>query len=744
MPAETPPPSLDGALAGRYAIEREIGSGGMAVVYLADDLEHGRKVSVKVLRPEVAAAVGTDRFVRETEIAARLNHPHILPLYDSGQADSLLFYVMPYVDGESLRQKMERERQLPIDEALEIVVQVASALAYAHAHHVIHRDVKPENILLHAGVPMLMDFGIALGSDSAAGTRLTQTGLLVGTPHYMSPEQAAGERGLDGRSDQYSLACVLYEMLVGEPPHAGATAQASIARRLTESVPPVRRYRKTVPVSVEQAISKALSTVPADRFPSILAFADALARTTDQPLPSRSVAVLPFLNLSADPENEYFADGITEDVIAQLSQIRGLTVIARTSVMPFKERAQRAQEVAAALNVATLLDGSVRRSGDRVRIVAHLIDAATDGHLWAETYDRQLTDIFAIQSDVALHIAEALEAELSPREKTRLNRKPTTNVEAYQLYLQGRHCFNRFTERGFLQAIELFKRAIDRDADYALAHAMLALAYAELGAGVGGGGIEPTEAYRRARETVSRALELDGGLAEAHSISGQIKFSCDFDYEGAEKDLKRALELNPSSADTLDIYGRLLVGLERYDEALEMQRQAHELDPLAHRVDLITTLLRAGRAEEALVRATDVVELEPHLAHARATLGWVYLKLGRVEEGLEELRQAISLAPGNTMFQAQLGQALAQTGNPEGARRMLADLQELAGTRYVSPYHLAYVYTGLGEHDRAMDCLEQAYRERAGALHGIRSSFLFEPLRPHPRFKALLARLNLA
>jgi len=737
-------PDLDAALSGRYAIEQEIGSGGMAVVYLADDLRHHRKVGIKVLRPEIAAAIGADRFVRETETAAGLNHPHILPLYDSGGAGSVLFYVMPYVEGESLRQRIDREKQLPVEEAVAITRHVASALAYAHARNVIHRDVKPENILLHAGEPMLMDFGIALAAGAAAGVRLTQTGLLVGTPLYMSPEQAAGERVLDARSDQYSLACILYEMLVGEPPHAGATAQATIARRLTQPVPPVRELRDSVPPGVERALARALSTVPADRYPTVLAFAEALAEPVAVRPTSRSVAVLPFLNLSADPENEYFADGITEDVIAQLSRIQGLTVISRTSVMPFKKRDQPTADIAARLKVATLLDGSVRRSGGRVRIVAHLVDAATDRHLWAETYDRQLTDIFAIQTDVALHIAEALEAELSPREKSKLTRQPTTNLEAYQLYLQGRHCFNRFTERGFEQAIELFERAIEKDPGYALAYTTMALAYAELGAGVGGARIEPTEAYRRAREAVSRALELDSGLAEAHSTSGQIRFSCDFDYEGAERDLKRALELNPRSADTLDIYGRLLVGLGRYDEALEMQKRAHELDPLAHRVDRVTTLLRAGRAEEALEPALAVVELEPNLAHARATLGWVYHELGRPEEGMAELRQATSLAPGNTMFLAQLGQALARTGDSEGARQVLREIEELAATRYVSPYHLAYVYTGLGEHERAMDCLEQAYRERAGALHGLKSSFLFAPLRSHPRFQALLGELNLA
>src|SRR5207247_279342 len=347
---------LTAALAGRYVIERGLVSGGMATVYLAHDVKHHREVALNGLRPELAAALGPDRFLREVEIAARLNHPHILALYDSGETNGFLFYVMPYVAGESLRHRLEREKQLPIEEALAITRHIASALGHAHAQHIIHRDVKPENILLYEGEAMVADFGIALAVSAAAGVRLTQTGLAVGTPAYMSPEQAVSERALDARSDVYSLGCVLYEMLAGEPPYTGATAQVLIAKRLVDPVPAVRRLRAAVPVGVEQALTKALAKVPADRWASALAFAEALA-TPAGPRPP-SVAVLPFLNLSADPENEYFADGITEDVIAHLSKIRALKVISRTSVMAFKQREQSLREIGARLEVATLLEAA--------------------------------------------------------------------------------------------------------------------------------------------------------------------------------------------------------------------------------------------------------------------------------------------------------------------------------------------------------------------------------------------------
>jgi serine/threonine protein kinase/tetratricopeptide (TPR) repeat protein len=737
------------ALAGRYAVERELGQGGMATVYLADDLKHRRQVAIKVLRPELGSVLGPDRFTREIQVAASLNHPHILPLYDSGELDQLLYYVMPYVRGESLRQKLRREKHVAIDEAIAIVRQVASALDHAHARGLIHRDIKPENILLHEGEAMVTDFGIALAAGAAPGDRLTSIGLMLGTPAYMSPEQASGERTLDPASDVYSLGCVLYEMLAGEPPYTGATAQAMIAKRFTDPVPAVRRLRPTVSAAVEHALMRALARVPADRFRSAGAFADALAsraggRPRSPPVAQLpSVAVLPFLNLSADPENEFFADGITEDVIAQLSKIRSLKVISRTSVMPFKEREQSLREIGATLQVGTLLEGSVRRAGDRVRIVAQLIDAATDQHVWADTYDRRLTDIFAIQTDVALQIAAALRAELSPDERTRIRREPTRDVHAYQLYLQGRHCYARYTEESIRRGVEYFEQAIAEDPAYALAYVGVALAYAEFAAGQGGT-VRPDVAFRRAKEAVTKALELDSGLGEAHSVSALLKLVHDFDWVGAEEEFKLALELSPSGADIYDHCGWLYSALERYDEAIAMVKRAQELDPLMHRADVATELLRAGRYEEALQAALRCIEFEPEYTRGRATLGWALLKNGRAEEGLAELEKSLGLAPGNTLYLAQLGEAYALTGKVEQARQVLYHLEQLSHERYVSPYHRAYVHTGLGEQDLAMDWLERAYDERAGGVHGIKGSFLFTPLRSHPRFQALLRKMNLA
>ena len=465
----------------------------------------------------------------------------------------------------------------------------------------------------------------------------------------------------------------------------------------------------------------------------------ALAPPLAKALP-RSVAVLPFANLSPDPENEYFADGVTEDVISHLSKIGALSVISRTSVLPFKTSDRPLREIGAALGAGNLLQGSVRRSADRVRIAAQLVDAATGRYLWTETYDRRLTDVFAIQTDVALQIAAALQARLSTDERSRIRKEPTSNLQAYRLFLLGRQQQVKYTTAGLQESSRYFEQAIELDPGYALAYASFAMTHTELGET---GAVEPEPAYRRARAAVARALELDPELAEAHCVLGHLMALQDFDWTGAESAFRRALELSPSSADSWDLYGRLCSALGRFDEAVAMERRAQELDPLAHCSDLATALLRAGRYDEAVEVAERGIEQDPDYDRGHATLGWAYFKSGREAAGLAELERAVALSPGNTVWLAQLGQACALSGKGERARQLLAQLLALSRTQYVSPYHMAYIYTGLGERDTAIDYLEQAYRDRAGAVYGIGGSFLFTPLRGHPRFTALLQQLKL-
>jgi serine/threonine protein kinase len=409
---------LRAVLADRYTVDRELGRGGMAIVFLAQDQKHHRKVAIKVLKPELAAALGRERFLREIETAAGLSHPHILPLHDSGEADGFLYYVIPYVEGESLRERLDRERQLPLDDALQIAREVTDALGYAHRHNILHRDIKPGNILLSGGHALVTDFGIARAITATGVGQLTEVGTLVGTPAYMSPEQVDGSPYIDGRADIYSLGCVLFEMLVGEPPFRGSWLTAVIANRLTSPMPSPRAFRQLVPEAIDAAVRKAMADLPADRFATAAQFAEGLG--TARPsgpspvaVPDRSIAVLPFKNQSSDPESEYFSDGIAEEIINALAQLPGLHVAARTSSFAFKGKGADVAEVGAKLKVATVLDGSVRKAGNRVRITAQLVNVSDGYHLWSERYDSELDDVFAIQDHIARAISQRFEVMLA-------------------------------------------------------------------------------------------------------------------------------------------------------------------------------------------------------------------------------------------------------------------------------------------------------------------------------------------
>ena len=528
--------------------------------------------------------------------------------------------------------------------------------------------------------------------------------------------------------------------LVAADPHSGVHARA-----LMRALDAAGDRTAAIQHASEHA-GRLRADLDLDPDPDVAALAEELrgapaARAPVAAARGRSVAVLPFLSMDADPEHEYFADGITEDVIAHLSKIHALQVISRGSVMPFKRRQQPLREIGAALGAATLLDGSIRHAGDRVRIVATLVDVESDRQLWGETYDRQVTDIFAIQTDVALQIAAALEAELSPAERARLRQEPTKDFQAYRLFLQGRRRFTRYTPDSSARAITYFERAIARDPEFALAWANLATTYTDL-AEVGA--MDPDTAYQRAADATANALRLDPELGATHVTLGYLKTVRDYDWAGAEESFRRALELSPSDADAYNLYGRLCAGLGRYDDAIVMLQRAQELDPLAHRVDIATALLRAGRYEQALARAEEVVELDASQDRAQATVGWAHFLIGREAEGLAELEQAVRVSKRNTLWLGQLGEAYAMAGQTERARAILEELHTRARTEYVSPYHFAYVYTGLGETERALDWLERAVEKRTGPTYGIGGSFLLAPLRPHPRFQALLRGMKLA
>jgi serine/threonine protein kinase/tetratricopeptide (TPR) repeat protein len=729
----------------------------MGEVWRAKDLRLGREVAIKVLPDEFNDDPDRlARFEREAKLLASLNHPNIAQVYGLETSGDTRALVMELADGPTLAERIAAG-ELPVDECLSIARQVAEALAEAHDRGIVHRDLKPQNIkLTRGGKVKVLDFGlarrhVAAGSqieDSTTMTGATQAGVVLGTVGYMAPEQVRGEVA-DTRADIFSFGCVLHEMASGERAFARASPIETMTAILHDAPSAPSRSRRELPSGFDRLIAHCLEKEPARRFQSArdLAFALAALAPVASPAGSRpraaSVAVLPFVNLSADPENEFFADGITEDVIAHLAKIRSIKVISRTSVMAFKKRDRSLREIGEKLGAATLLEGSVRRAGNRVRIVAQLIDGASDEHIWADTYDRDLTDIFAIQTDVALQIANALRAELSSEERARVGRRPTDDLMAYELYLRGRSAFYRFNEDGFRRSLVLFEKAIAHDPDFALAYASVAQAHAE-SCIQGSVGRSPEETIRLAKSAAARALEIDDELAEAHGISALIQFVFDFDWPGAEREFMKAIELSPGSAEVHDHYSWFCASLERYDDALREVRRARELDPLLIQSDVATTLLRAGRIEEALEEARRAVQDEPDAPRCHSNLGWALIFHGESAEGIASLEHAVALSPGATLFLSQLGQACAITGDLARARKILVQLHDLATREFVSPYHFAYVHAGLGEADAAIDCLEQAFERRSGAIYGIKGSFLFKSLRGHPRFGALLRKMNLA
>ncbi len=744
---------LTGAVAARYQIKRELGQGGMAKVFLARDLKYEREVAVKVLRPDLAADVGVSRFLHEIRTAARLHHPHILPLYDSDSADGLVYYVMPYIEGETLRQRLARERQLPVDQALQIAREVADALSYAHSAGVVHRDIKPGNILLDAGHAVVADFGIA----RAVGEGESASGHVIGTPAYMSPEQIDGSKYLDGRTDIYSLGCVLFEMLVGEPPFKGSTLTAVIANRLTSPVPSPRAFRDLVPEAVDAAVRKAMANLPADRFSTAAQFSEALgtpatvaiavgaaqATMAQEVATAKSVAVLPFENMSTDPENEYFSDGITDDIIAQLSKISALKVISRTSAMRYKKTTKNIATIAEELGVGTVLEGSVRRAGQRVRIVVHLVDPRTENHLWGETFDRQLSDIFEVQSEVAQQITGALSVALSPEEKQRVEKKATGSADAYNLYLLGRFHANKWSGADVEKGIEYYQLAIAKDPGYAVAYAGLADAYELLS--IGFGSKPPVEYLAQAKAMALKALGMDSTLAEAYTSLAYARWLADLDWSGAEREFKRALELSSSYVMAHEWYAEYLAALGRHDEALASAKRAQQLDPLSVPVNrAVGWILYFGqRYDEAIDELRKALAMNPEFLGARLVLWWAYVAKGAHEQAIADIRREVEKPGSRTLKKLMLAYACASAGNREEASGLLWELEpKLEGETRLALLS-ALALAALNERDRAFQQLERAFEIRDPGLLFLKVAPWAEPLRGDPRYGALVEKLGL-
>jgi serine/threonine protein kinase/Flp pilus assembly protein TadD len=712
------------AVADRYAVEREVGRGGMSTVYLAQDRRHHRPVAVKVLHPQLAVSLGPDRFLREIQIAARLQHPHIVPLYDSGQAGDLLYYVMPYVEGESLRQHLEHEKSLGINEAVRIARSIAGALDYAHRQQVVHRDIKPENVMLHEGEPLVTDFGIAKAVTAAAAENLTQTGTAVGTPAYMSPEQAAGEANLDGRSDIYSLGAMLYEMLTGAAPFAGPTVQAIMAKLFTDPVPLLRDRRADTPEWLEQAVTTALAKRPDERFDSAAQFAQALsyhtgstppgstpATPSSQAAAAKSIAVLPFVNMSADPENEYFTDGIAEEIINALTKVQALRVASRTSAFAFKGKNEDIGDIGRKLKVATVLEGSVRKAGNRLRVTAQLVNVADGYHLWSERYDRELEDVFAIQDEIAGNIVKALRVVLSDAEKRALGKAPTDNVQAYEYYLRGRQFFHQFRRTGIQFARRMFERAIEVDPDYALAYAGVADSCSFLYMYWDGSksNLDSAEAASR------KALELDPDLAEAHASRG-FAVSLSKHYAEARQEFETAIRLNPKLYEAHYLYARACFQEGKLEDAVRHYEDAATVRPEDYQALLLMTAPLKGLGRNA----------EAHAASQR---------------GLQVVEKHLELNPDDARALYLGAGALIQAGDPQRAKEWIRRATAIDPDDSGVLYNVACTYAMLGQKEEALTCLEKAVQNGFGHKEWLENDSDLDAVRMDPRFATLLTKL---
>jgi len=771
---------LASALGDRYAIEHELGRGGMALVYRALDHKHGRRVAIKVLDPELAGAIGPDRFLKEIAIASRLTHPNILPLHDSGAADGLLYYVMPYVEGESLRDRLARERHLSLDDTVAIVASVAAALSLAHRQGVVHRDIKPENILLSGGQAIVADFGIAHAVDAAGTERLTATGLAIGTPAYMSPEQAGAERALDGRSDVYSLGCVAYELLAGEPPFSGATPQAVMARHVVDPVPPLRTLRPTVPAGVQRVIERALAKVPADRFATADAFAAALTAASSPTavaaerdrhrhgrrtwmaavavaavtigvalwrifggagVPAiRRFAVLPFEDLTADSTQQYLVDGVHEAVISDLAD-DGLGVIARTSVLQYRHSQKPVREIARELGVDALVETSMTRTDDSVSLETHLVDGHSEQYLWSHAYGAARGAVPTLARHVARGIAAAVDPAHAAAVPGTGRAAPTVDPEVYDDYLKGMAHLHLQTKADLKLSREYFERAIAKDSTYAPAWAGISEVWS---VGRQDGYFTSAEATAPAEAAAYKALALDSTLAEPHHALAEEKVYGDWDWAGGEREFQRAIALRPDFAEARAFYAHLLCILHRPNEAVQQMERARALDPLDPLLGWINsgTLILLGRYDDAIAGFRATLERAPDNPPALWLLWLTLHNAGRHTEAYPVIRHWAAVTHDSAMADAL--DAGHRRAGYTGAIQAGADLQaERTLGAGAGAWNVALWYAAAGEKGKALDWLERAYQEHDPTMPYLGTHPSFRALHGEPRFRALMRKMQL-
>lgn len=760
-------------------------------MFVAHERTLDRDLVVKVLPPDAAAGISVERFEREIQFAARLQHPHIVPVLSAGETAGLPYFVMPFITGESLRERLQRAGELPVPEAVRILRDVATALDYAHRQGVVHRDVKPENILLTDGTAVVTDFGVAKALAAATGGEgaqsLTTRGVALGTPAYMAPEQAAADPATDHRADIYAWGIVAYEMLSGMTPFAGRPAQAQFAAHMVEQPTHIQKCREGVPEQLCALVMRCLAKRAADRPQSgaeLVQALDAIAasgvftpaggrfavrRPTQRSVLSgaaivvlvatalwlgrghrsrspavgvKSIAVLPFVNLGG--RDEYFSEGMSDELSAALGRVPGIQVASRTSTFAFKGESADVRDVGRQLRVDAVLEGRVRRAGDRLRVTAQLTDAVSGLSLWADSYERQSQDVFAVQDDIARSIASALQVRLAATAAPPRETRGTEDLTAYDLYLRGRYHWHRRGAENLRQAIHYFERAIERDSRFARAYAGLAIAavllpeYSDVA--------DERALAQQAETAVERALALDSTIAEAYAARGLARVHS-WDWRGGEEAYRAALRFDPRYATGHQWYGELLYHLGRAEESVAAMRRAAELDPLSPiaAVALSYALSLARRFPEALREAQRAVELAPNLGIAHRLVAFGNLEAGNADLAYVHIKRANELEPEFGLRFAQVGYIAARTGRQREAEEILAQLRRRAGGRSVSRFSLMWLHLGLNELNPAADMFERSVNDHDRMLTGyaVLLDPTFDPIRNTTQFQRGLARMRL-
>jgi eukaryotic-like serine/threonine-protein kinase len=783
-----------GQTLGHYLILETIGAGGMGVVYRARDKRLERDVAVKILPPgSLHDEASRRRFRKEALALSKLNHPNIATVHDFDREAEVDFLAMELVAGETLSQKIQAG-VLPEKEIVSLGEQIASALDEAHEHHIVHRDLKPGNIMITPkGQVKLLDFGLSKllqppGSMTTAET-LGQTAGAAGTVPYMAPEQLQGEN-VDARSDFFSLGAVLYEMATGRRPFREETLTRLTDAILHQTAVSPRALNPRISPELELVILKCLEKQPEHRYQSakeILADFRRLATRTPSAkvliptsVPNRSrailvagaagiavivaialalssdtlrrrlfgaaptaqihsLAVLPLENYSRDPEQDYFADGMTEALITDLSKISALRVISRTSAMQYKGVKKSLPEIARELQVDAVIEGSVERAGDRVRITAQLIQAKNDEHLWADSYDRDLRDVLSLQDDVARQIAAQVQVKLTPQEQKQLASPGSTNPEAYQLYLQGRFHWNKGDEPNLKKSIEYYQQALGKDPNYALAYAGLADSYSAFSDWYS----PPRQVMPQAKAAAVKALKLDESLAAAHNSLCVIYTIYDWDWQGAEKECRRAIELNPSFADAHDNYATYLSAIGQWDKMAAELRRAEELDPLSFHIysDGASDFFSAHQYDQGVEQAQKAIELQPDFFQAHSWLALIYVQMGRLPEAVVEAQKGAQVSD-SALAKGFLGYVYAAAGKERQARKVVEGLIANIKTRFVCPYEIGTTYLTLGQKDEAFTWFEKAYEERSICIYGMKFDPRLDSIRSDPRYQSLIHRVG--